>query len=190
MISLTNAGDPIPAGLGVTRNPNNDAIVHITSGYGNEGDLETAGFDVNAKFSFEVGAGRLSSNFQYSQVLDYSLDKGRDRVDDPGLPSYRAVISNLYEVGDFSFAWNTNVIADQCDEGTCPPDDVGVPTWATNDVQVNYFTPWDGKVTIGARNITDKEPPINVGSFGSRRYDFSLYDGYGRIVYARYTQTF
>jgi len=132
----------------------------------------------------------LSTNFQYSEVLDYSFDGGRDRVEDPGLPSYRSVISNLYELGDFSFAWNTNIIGEQCDDivaGAC----VGhVPTWTTNDVQVNYFTPWDGKVTVGARNVTDKEPPIGVGDVGSRDYDFGLYDGYGRIVYARYTQTF
>jgi iron complex outermembrane receptor protein len=190
LINSINAGDPVPAGLGVVRNPNNGAIVNITRGFGNEGDLATSGFDINAKFSFEVGSGRLSSNFQYSHIMDYTIDGGRERVEDPGLPEYRAVLSNLYEMGDFSFAWNTNAIGEQCDDLACPAGDVGVPTWVTNDVQVNYFTPWDGKVTIGARNVTDKLPPIGVGGVGSRDYDFGLYDGYGRIVYARYTQTF
>ncbi|MFT5370887.1 MAG: iron complex outermembrane receptor protein [Lysobacterales bacterium] len=190
LINSTNAGDPVPAGLGVTRNPNNGAILNITRGFGNEGDLATSGFDINAKFSFEIGSGRLSNNFQYSQILDYTIDNGRDRVEDPGLPEYRAVLSNLYEIGDFSFAWNTNAIGPQCDDLGCPNGLDGPPTWVTNDLQVNYFTPWDGKVTIGSRNVTDKLPPIGLGDVGSREYDFRNYDGYGRVVYARYTQTF
>ncbi len=190
LIDAETAGDPVPPGLGVVRNPSNGAIVNITRGFGNEGTLETSGFDVNARFTFDIGDGRLSSNWQYSQILDYTIDAGRDRVEDPGLPEYRAVISNVYEIGDFSFGWNTNIIGSQCDDivaGAC----IGhVPTWTTNDVQANYFTPWDGKITVGARNITEKLPPVGLGAVGSRDYDFNLYDGYGRVVYARYTQTF
>jgi iron complex outermembrane receptor protein len=100
------------------------------------------------------------------------------------------VISNLYEVGDFSFAWNVNTIGENCSTLACPTGDIGAPTYATNDVQVNYFTPWDGKVTVGARNVGDKLPPIGLGNTTNRDYDFNLYDGYGRVVYARYTQTF
>jgi len=190
LIDRTNAGDPIPPGLGVTRNPNNSAILNINTGFGNEGDLETSGFDINARFTFDIADGRLSSNFQYSHVLDQSIDGGRELAGDPGLPEYRAVLSNIYEIGDFSFGWNIKTIGDQCDDLACPAGDVGVPTWTTNDVQVNYFTPWDGRVTVGSQNVTNKEPPIRVGDQGGREYDFNLYDGYGRIVYARYSQTF
>ncbi|NND44943.1 MAG: TonB-dependent receptor [Xanthomonadales bacterium] len=190
LINLANAGDPIPAGLGVTRNPNNGAILNINTGFGNEGKLDTSGIDINARFTFDIGPGRLSSNFQHSHVLDYSIDSGRDRVEDPGLPQYRTILSNVYEFGDFSFGWNTNVIGSQCDaivSGAC----VGhVPTWTTNDLQVNWFAPWDGKVTVGAQNVTNKQPPVELGNVGSRDYDFNLYNGYGRIIYARYTQTF
>jgi iron complex outermembrane receptor protein len=191
LINLENAGDPVPPGLGTSRNPNSGAILNINTGFGNEGDLDTSGFDLNARFTFDIGEGRLSSNFQWSQILDYTIDGGRDRVNDPGLPEYRAVLSNVYEIGDFSFGWNTSTISSQCDDigsgGTC----IGhVPTWTQNDVQVNYFTPWDGRVTVGSQNVTNKLPPIGLGNVGSRDYDFNLYPGYGRIIYARYTQTF
>ncbi|MDX1460470.1 MAG: TonB-dependent receptor, partial [Xanthomonadales bacterium] len=166
------------------------AISFINTGFGNEGDLETSGFDINARFTFDIGDGRLSSNVQYSHVLDWSVDGGRDQVEDPGAPEYRLVLSNVYEWGDFSFGWNTNVIGEQCDQiisGAC----VGhVPTWTQNDVQVNYFTPWDGRITVGAQNVTNKQPPVGLGDIDSRDYDFELYPGYGRILYARYVQTF
>ncbi|NNE06731.1 MAG: TonB-dependent receptor, partial [Xanthomonadales bacterium] len=184
------AGDPIPAGLGVVRDPATGAINFINTGFGNEGDLETSGIDINARFSFDLGDGRLSTNVQYAHVLDWSVDGGRDQVEDPGAPEYRATISNTYELGDFSFGWNTMIIGEQCDDIVAQACVGHVPTWTQNDVQVNYFTPWDGRITVGAQNVTNKQPPIGLGDIGSRDYDFDLYPGYGRIMYARYVQTF
>jgi iron complex outermembrane receptor protein len=190
IINKENANIPVPAGLGTTRNPGNGAILNINTGFGNEGDLESSGFDINARFNFDIFDGRLTSNFQYSHILDYSFDGGADQVGWPGLPEFRAVLSNVFEIGDFSFGWNTNVIDENCTALTCPAGDVPAPTWATNDVQVNYFTPWDGRITVGAQNVTNKLPPIRLGNTTNRDYDFNLYNGYGRIIYARYTQTF
>ncbi|MFT5995142.1 MAG: iron complex outermembrane receptor protein, partial [Gammaproteobacteria bacterium] len=56
------------------------------------------------------------------------------------------------------------------------------------DLQVNYNASWNAKITIGASNLTGKEPPLF--GFDGRDYNFNLYDGYGRVVYARYTQSF
>ena len=58
------------------------------------------------------------------------------------------------------------------------------------NVNVSYNAPWGGKVTVGANNISGKAPILETDPDGSRDYNFSLYDGYGRIVYARYTQSF
>jgi iron complex outermembrane receptor protein len=189
ILAREQAGDPIPPGLSVTRG-STGFISNLTAGYGNEGDLETSGFDVNLRATFDLGDGRFTSNLQTSYVNSLSFDGGRDRVEDPGAPAYRAIWSNVYEIGDFGLAWNVNTIGSQCDDivaGAC----VGhVPTWTTSDIQANYFTPWDSKLTLGARNVTNKQPPIGVGFFDSRDYDFNLYDGYGRTVYARLTQTF
>ena len=65
-----------------------------------------------------------------------------------------------------------------------------VPTWVTHDLQANYHAPWNGKFTLGVRNAGEKFPPVGLGAFGSREYDYFLYDGYGRVTYFRYTQTF
>jgi iron complex outermembrane receptor protein len=190
IINKENANIAVPAGLGTTRNPSNGAILNINTGFGNEGDLETSGFDINARFTFDVFEGRLSSNLQYSHILDYSFDGGADQVGWPGLPEFRAVLSNVYEIGDFSFGWNINTIDENCTALTCPAGDVGAPTWTTNDIQANYFTSWDGRITVGAQNVSNKLPPIGLGNTTNRDYDFNLYNGYGRIMYARYTQTF
>lgn len=184
------AGDSIPAGLGVERDPTTGAIQRIVQGFGNEGTVDVDGIDLSVTTTFDLVGGRLSNNLLLSYTNSYKIDGGRDLVDDPGVPEWRATLQNVYEYGDFAFGWNINAIADQCDDivaGAC----VGhVPTWVTHDLQVNYFTPWNGRLTIGALNAFEKFPPLDVGNVGQRDYDFNLYSGEGRIVYARYKQSF
>jgi len=190
LLDREQAGDPIPPGLGVERDPTTGAINRIVQGFGNEGTVELDGIDLSITTTFDLVGGRLSNNLTVAYTNSYSIDGGRDLVDDPGVPEWRATLQNVYEYGDFAFGWNINAIADQCDEiddGAC----VGsVPTWVTHDLQANYFTPWNGRFTIGALNAFEKFPPIGVGFTDGRDYDFNLYSGEGRIVYARYKQSF
>ena len=190
LIAREIAGDPIPPGLGVTRNPTNGAITQIVRGFGNEGTVDTSGLDINAVFSYEMLGGRFNHNVQIGYLLDQSVDGGRNLVGDPGTPEARMVISNSYEMDNFSIGYNLNLIGNQCDEIVAGECIGNVPTWVTHDVQFNYFAPWDGRITVGVRNAGEKRPPIGLGAVGSRDYDFSLYDAYGRITYVNYTQTF
>jgi iron complex outermembrane receptor protein len=190
LVNKQQAGDPAPPGLGVIRDPSNGAIIQVIQGYGNEGSVEQDGFDLNLQVNFELFSGRLTSNFQTSYISSYTVDGGRDLVEDPGVPEYRATLWNNFAIGDFSFAYNINVIGDQYDEVNAGVKSGHVPTWVTNDLQGNWFTPWDGQLIVGCQNCGNKQPPVGLGAVGSRQYDFNLYNGFGRIVYARYKQSF
>ena len=50
-----------------------------------------------------------------------------------------------------------------------------------------YATPWNGLVTIGARNVFDEDPPTSQ-NIGSPYYSNYLHDVYGRVPYIRYEQ--
>jgi iron complex outermembrane receptor protein len=192
-------GDNPPPGLFCLRSPTG-SILNCTSGFGNEGVVDTSGIDLNARFTYELFGGNMSTNVQLSHLLDQSVDNDRELVLDPGLPENRLVISNQYSYGDWTFSYNLNLIGDQYDDVDVERDADGnfisqtktghVPTWVTHDFQVNYHAPWDGRFTLGVQNAGEKFPPIGLGAFGSRDYDFNLYDGFGRITYFRYTQTF
>jgi len=194
LINADLAGDPIPPGLEVNRTVTG-AIDTLITGYGNQGVVENSGLDLNMRFNYDLFGGNVSTNFLVSHLLEYSVDGGRDQTEDPGVPATRAALNTLYSYGDFSAAWNINMISDQYDDVAANAsggvDRTGhVPTWVTHDVQLNYHAPWNGKITLGAQNVFEKSPPIGLGAFGSRDYDFFLYDGFGRITYLRYTQTF
>ena len=184
---INNEGNGVanPPGLGCTRTPTG-AIQFCTSGFGNDGTVDTSGVDLNARFTYEFLGGNMTTNFQLAHILDYSIDNGSDLTKTPGLPEQRAVLSNMYSYGDWSVAYNINYIGDQDADAV----DSSAPSWTTHDVQLNYFAPWDGQFTVGVRNAGEKFPPVGRGAVGSRDYDFNLYDGFGRVTYFRYTQTF
>jgi iron complex outermembrane receptor protein len=62
--------------------------------------------------------------------------------------------------------------------------------WITNDLQLQYTSPWQGVFTLGAQNISAKQPPITNSVFNDTDYNFQLFNGDGRIVYASYTHMF
>ncbi len=184
LITLQNAGRALPAGMSVERNQLGE-ITRVVRGFGNQGDLETAGLDLNLNTRFDLNEyGSLRQNLTFSYVTQYDID-GNDQMQFDAFPEYRGVLANVYSIGDFDIAWNLNIIGDTLD-----PDDNYVPHWITNDVQVTYNADWNGKFSLGVRNLSGKNPILNTDPTGSRDYNFSLYDGYGRTVYARYTQSF
>ncbi|MCE9678270.1 TonB-dependent receptor [Shewanella sp. AS1] len=188
LIDREQAGDPIPAGLGVTRRANG-SIDFINTGYGNEGTLETSGLDLNLKTNFDFGdAGSFSQTFQMSHMLEYSIDGGRDLVRDPGVPRQRMSLSNVYAFGDFDFAWNINLVGDQYEDVNNSIQEGHVATWITHDLQLTYTTPWNSKLSVGAENAFEKYPQL-IG-YDGREYNYNLYNGWGRVVYFRFSQSF
>jgi iron complex outermembrane receptor protein len=188
LIDREEAGDPIPAGLGVIRRANG-AIDYINTGYGNEGTLETSGLDLNLRTNFDFGeAGSLSQTFQLSHMLDYSIDGGRDEVKDPATPQQRMSVSNVYNFSDFDFAWNINLIGDQYSKVTNGVQTGHIGTWVTHDIQVTYTSPWNSKISVGAENAFEKEPQL-IG-YDGREYNYNLYNGWGRVMYVRFSQSF
>lgn len=179
---------PIPAGMEIIRDPaNGNSIVEITAGYANAGDLKTDGLDFRANTDFDFGtAGRLQNRLTVSWINKYDVTTPQNIVIEyaglPGYPELRANLANDWAYGDWNFTWNVNYIEGQSDS------DSNVGGYATNDVQVAWSAPWNGKIAVGATNVGDRYPELVP--FDGRPWNFYLYDAYGRTVYLRYTQTF
>ncbi|RNF84135.1 TonB-dependent receptor [Lysobacter psychrotolerans] len=63
---------------------------------------------------------------------------------------------------------------------------IGATTY--HDVSVFWNAPWNARITIGANNVFDKDPPI-ARQAAANSFD-PQYDVPGRFVYLRYSQTF
>lgn len=177
---------PVPAlGLGVARDPETGALIYGQVGYVNLGTIDSDGLDIMASARFDVGSASLKSSLLATYTNRFEVDGGEDVAGDAGGPKWRAVLSNVYRIGDFAFSWYLNHIGDQ-DSSLAMGQEGSLPSWTTHDVQVNWDAPWNGRITVGVDNLADKDPVLDLGE--DRGFNFDLYDGYGRIVYLRYKQ--
>jgi iron complex outermembrane receptor protein len=196
-----NLSPPIPSlGLGVARDPVTGEILYSQIGYSNLGEIETNGLDLSVRTNFDLGAwGELTNLFQVSHVLGYEVN-GNDLVGNPGTPEFRAALQTSWSKGDFSAAWNINHIDSTLSsqqtliDAYGPGYDYGyardVASWTTHDVQATWSAPWNGRLTLGVNNVLNRGPSLDPLNGGGRGFDFNLYDGYGRVTYMRYTQSF
>ncbi|MDX1626252.1 MAG: TonB-dependent receptor, partial [Wenzhouxiangellaceae bacterium] len=158
-----NATPPVPgAGLGVARNPQTGQIVYLQRGFASLGTIETEGFDINLVGNWNFGElGALRTDLTGSYTAVFETDAGANVAGDAGLPRWRATLRNEYRLGDFAFAWNVHYIDDQ--NNALDPDRDGLPSWTIHDLQGNWYTPWNGQLTVGVRNIANKDPVLDDG---------------------------
>jgi iron complex outermembrane receptor protein len=190
-----NLTPPQPGlGLGVARDPISNAILYSQIGYANLGSIETGGIDFAARTNFDLGAwGELSNLLQISYVTKYEIN-GDDEIGNQGYPEFRASLQNNWSKGDFSAAWNINLI----DSTPSSAKELGylidyaqeVSSFVTHDVQATWAAPWNGRLTIGVNNLLNRGPSLDTLNSSGRGFDFGLYDAYGRVTYMRYTQSF
>ena len=199
----------LPPHLFVTRDPVSGAIIQVRAGYGNEGLINTDGFDFNARGNWDLGNwGSIRSNLGVSFVRSFEVEGTTgttEFVNTADVPEWRAVWTNSWEKGDFSASWTINAMDwtketfEDIFEANYGLDCAATQAYGyvykcsdkaylTHDVQFNYNTPWNGRVTVGAINVTDKKPRLDV--YYTQGYNNALYNAYGRQVYVRYTQTF
>lgn len=184
-LPLGQGGNPA-VGLGVARNAAGD-IAYLQRGVASLGTINTSGIDINLATDFDLGNyGRLTNELLTSYVLEYKIDSGADIIGDAQFPQFRAILRTVWQYGDFGVAYNINHIDGQDTALSATLD--GLSSFTTHDIQVNYDTPFNFRVTAGVDNIGDKDPVVDPGE--GRGFNEQLYDGYGRITYLRVRHDF
>jgi iron complex outermembrane receptor protein len=181
-----------PTGAGgtvgrVTRNTNG-TVSFLDRRSSNIAKRETDGLDVEGSYAFSFGGiGDFRAGVQWTYVNEYERDEGDGNgLQDPkGLldPDMRGTATLGWALGDFSANLIYNYISSASDESRT----ISVDDYQTVDVSVGYATPWNGLVTLGARNVFDEDPPTSQ-NITSPYYSNYLHDVYGRVPYVRYEQ--
>ena len=175
----------------VVRNPNNLRLVTVLRPNTNFAKRETDGLDIESSYAFGLGAiGDFRATTQWTYVNEYE----RDEADGLGLrdpqffdPEHRGTLGLNWALGDFGANVLFNYIASSSIEDANGIKTNDLDSYQTWDMSATYATPWNGTVTVGARNIFDEDPPTSVG-IGSPFYSNYLHDVYGRVPYVRYEQ--
>ncbi len=177
-------------------------IVSVTSGSANVPGFSTSGVDVETALNLDFGGnGSLHSRLLVSWVRDFERPAapGARVFDAAGYvnqPEYLGTWNNTYRLGEWSFNLRFNYVGAYDARSVEGERVLGVPyqgriaAYQTTDFSITYLAPWDARISIGARNLTDRKPTINRYAYGNLGYSTALSDINGRVLLLSYTQAF
>ena len=213
VVTQNALGNPLYAGL-VIRNPQTGNIDLVRSTLANTGTMVAQGTDFTVSYREKMGPGvlgvGLSSTYYFK--FDQSTPGGGSRkvatVTNPdGSPvissttdldgygvvlRYKQYLSGTWTQGDWSTTlanrYATGYYAGWDFEGT----PTRMPSLSLWDLQVSYTGIKNAVITLGGRNIFDKQPSFYVYSSNQFQvgYDPSQYDPRGRFIYLTGTLQF
>lgn len=199
----------------VNRQPNGDLINVETLPF-NIDDGEVEGYDFQVKYSMpETAWGRFG--FQWDNTYQTKNDLFGTVGEYNGSPTWR-LRSNLttsWQMGDFDASWamryysrleeDCTAYANLFEYGISPtelcPNDINdengnylrsendIGSRVYHDIQFGVKLPWNGKVSIGGRNVFGKEPPRTINSF-AHSFDGAYDLPGGGFFYMQYVQKF
>jgi iron complex outermembrane receptor protein len=180
-------------------------ISYIETPVENLGELKTAGLDLDIRTSFKLGdLGKLGVSYTGTRVMTYDLQNGKGEpfTDYVGkslggnapVPEWQHTLAFDWTMGDFNVAlenvftkgWTESaaVVRHQPRTSNAPYNVKDTSRW---NLAVSYKGFKDLKLTLGARNVTNEEPPfVASSSYGSHAAGFagSFADPRTRIWYA------
>ena len=197
--------DGRPNDLRVQRDSSGQLSV-VTTDYENVGAVRSQGLDVNAYFDFESAAGdfrvsadaTLLTRFDVDSAGNGFVDQLGNRNDTNGFaptPELRLNVGLAWRHGAHAAGLTVRYVDSyRNDEVASLPK---IAAWTTLDANYSFdldnLFGGDATLSVGARNLTDKDPPpLPSGRPGAQRYNLRPgYDGFvhdikGRTVYVRF----
>jgi iron complex outermembrane recepter protein len=197
---LANAGNEAEFSSFITRN-SAGMITAIQQTNANLFKTNVSGLDMDLRYAFDLPEGRVSllanGTYYYKYAIQNAdgswttqLDQGIDTV---GFVSrFRYLATAMYDINDFNFSVTQNFQKKYHDGPSSITDETReVSAYDTVDAQANYNGINHLRLTLGARNIFDKNPPYanyagEVNNFVGG-YDLSYGSPVGRFLYVSAT---
>jgi len=203
-VSHFRSGDPAYASL-VTLNPATGMVDQVKSVYANIGTASYSGVDLNAAYKMNVQSGILGFSMYgtYMNKADETSPSGAvshrvgtmvDANGDPVIGAdsggvivrWKHLLTVSFESGAWRYTLGQNYYTGyRTGDRQLDGEPNFVPNQTTYNAQVAYNGIKDLKLTVGVKNLLDKNPPIYVpasNQFASG-YDISMYDPRARFVY-------
>lgn len=188
----------------VQRAANNS--LSVTSGYVNVSSDKVRGWDFTARYTRDIGAGEFRANLGVTHFLEQA---GRTFPDDPyenfvgliGRPEYTGQLDLAYSLREWVVRYGVDWVGsingyeyyDEYDGVDYRPDyQMSIDDYFTQNLSVQYRAD-EWSVIVGARNLTDKNPPvISTGAYTTigNAPLYSGYDYFGRQFFVNFSKKF
>lgn len=204
IVSRFRAGDPAYAGL-VTLD-GNGSVELINQKLSNTGGSSVRGIDVDLQFRENIGEGRFSARMFGTYMIKFNETtpsgaisyKVGTIVDGAGNPvsgadnggvvlRWKHALTGGYSQGPWDFTLTQNFAKGyEAGRNAIDNDRNFIPSFTTYDANVTFTGLQKVRLSVGARNLFDKDPP-GVFTPASNQfqggYDITQYDPRGRFIY-------
>ena len=196
------ACDPLEEGA-IERDGNGD-IVRVVVPKVNIAEYRTDGLDLEIDWRPQTRLGGFDISLQASGLLNAELrafadSPANDQLGLLGHPRWRATLAAAWHRQRHAVGLQANHIAGQhacfdyrLPDGSANPECTQrIGSHTELDAYWTWESPWQATITVGARNLADREIPLSpVDSAFPGLFAYGLYDPTGRVFYLRYEQTF
>ena len=176
------------------RDPGSGALLEAEAPIANVEESEYAGIDLNLRYDWETAT---AGDFTFS-LLGTRMLKVRNRsatattwfsslgrgVGTNARPKYQAGGLIRWTYTDHTVSLYVRHTAGY----VRPAEEFSAPSHTEYDLLYRWDTPWDGRITLGVRNLTDEDPELDP--FAGRPAVYSLYSIDGRVPYVSYRHFF
>ena len=191
----------------VERTPDGLIATVRTAGF-NVSKLRSEGIDFGVNYRLDTGFGLL--RFKWDTTYNMKTEtNGVDYVGQyTGSPNwkYRSNLSSMWTKGDLDVTWTMRYMSEQTEDcwihcfanGSATAEDVYYGDAGLNragsvtyhDIQLGWKAPWNARVSLGARNVFGKEPPILQYESFAHSFDAAYDIPGGGFYYMQYRQDF
>lgn len=192
-------------------------VTTLSRGNVNLGRLETEGYNFGVRYRMpETAYGKFAVKLDTNYLATYKSQTQADAdwANYAGywnFPRVRATSGLDWSLGSLSANWDLRYYGgfrDYCLDASAgiacndPSYRTPNPGWgggtgsnkkgsiSYQDVSVTWQAPWDGSVTVGARNIWNKQPPITYSITNSSTAAIDPMLDYDRFLFVQYNQRF
>jgi iron complex outermembrane receptor protein len=196
LVNLQADGQPLPAGTAIIRGADiapgvPGRIQQIITGNANVSEFNVSGLDAKVNYSYSTDTmGSFSGQLAYSKLFDYLFTSlpGADpseQLNTLFTPDDRATLAVNWNYGDHTVAMQSYWI-----DASGPEGPTRVASFVNHNLTYIYQASWDAEISVGIRNLADRDPSIS-GSWGRTAVsEIDLYDVYGRTPFITYKQRF
>lgn len=185
-------------------------IIAVNDLNSNAGSIQTSGVDLGWRTMLpETAFGLFTLGLEWTYLIEYDKEEADGNIlshagvyldeqngyGDGLFARNRGIFSANWMMNNWSASWRSNYTSGVYEDlrptfwsSDEYPERDG-QSMLTHDIQFQYeFSDWNTRVSIGADNITDEEPPFLYSAFANNTSN--QYDQVGRFYYGRVTVSF
>jgi iron complex outermembrane receptor protein len=162
-------------------------LVIVAVPFENLSKVETKGIDLDARYRWSVGGGRITVSANGSYIISFKQplapeEPPTELAGTYDLPRFRGLGSLAWDSGPWAATAIVNYVRGfQQSTAASATADERIEDWTTFDLQAAYSGWKNLKLTVGVKNVADKEPPLAIVE--ALLYSFQSHNVRGRFFY-------